>query len=54
MLSEEKAALLRQWNLFLLFFSFFGRTTHMARGILVPRPGIEPAPPALEVRSLNH
>ena len=25
-----------------------------ARGILVPRPGIEPAPPALEARSLNH
>ena len=24
-----------------------------ARGILVPRPGIEPVPPALEVRSLN-
>ena len=26
----------------------------MACGILVPRPGIEPAPPALEVWSLNH
>ena len=25
----------------------------MACGILVPRPGIEPAPPAVEVRSLN-
>ena len=23
-------------------------------GILVPRPGIEPIPPAMEVRSLNH
>ena len=26
----------------------------MACGILVPRPGIEPAPPALEAQSLNH
>ena len=25
-----------------------------ARGILVPRPGIEPMPPALGVRNLNH
>ena len=29
---------------------FFGQ---VACGILVPRPGIEPAPPALEVWSLN-
>ena len=27
---------------------------HEACGILVPRPGIEPVPPALEVQSLNH
>ena len=26
----------------------------MPRGILVPRPGIKPAPLALEVQSLNH
>ena len=26
----------------------------MACGILVPRTGIEPAPPAVEARSLNH
>ena len=26
----------------------------MACGILVPRPGIKPAPPALETQSLNH
>ena len=26
----------------------------MAGGILVPQPGIEPVPPAVEVRSLNH
>ena len=25
-----------------------------ACGILVPRPGIEPVPPALETQSLNH
>ena len=26
----------------------------MAYRILIPQPGIEPAPPALEARSLNH
>ena len=26
----------------------------MACGILVPQPGFEPAPPALEAQSLNH
>ena len=26
----------------------------MACGIIVPRPGIKPAPPAFEVQSLNH
>ena len=26
----------------------------MACGILVPQPGMEPAPPAVEVQSLNH
>ena len=30
---------------------FFGRK---ARGILAPRPGIEPAPPSLEGEVLNH
>ena len=33
--------------------SFFFRLCSMAYGILVPQPGIEPMPPALEVRSLN-
>ena len=37
---------------------FFGRRflwpRCMARGILVPQPGIEPAPLAVEVWSLNH
>ena len=32
-------------------FLFFGRA---ACGILVPQPGIEPVPPALEAQSLNH
>ena len=27
---------------------------HSASGILVPPPGIEPVPPALEARSLDH
>ena len=42
-------------NLHFRFFSFFyfGCTTRYA-GILVPRPGIEPSPPAVEARSLNH
>ena len=35
-----------------LFFIFWPRCA--ARGILVPRPGIEPAPLALKAWSLNH
>ena len=27
---------------------------HAAYGILVPRPGIEPTPPAVEAWNLNH
>ena len=27
---------------------------HVGYGILVPRPGIEPAPPAVEARTLKH
>ena len=34
------------------FFSFWLHCT--ACGILVPQPGIKPAPPALEAQSLNH
>ena len=33
---------------------FFLWTHHAARGILVPRPGIEPTPPAVEAWSLSH
>ena len=35
-----------------LFFFFF--LPHHACGILVPPPGMEPTPPALEARRLNH
>ena len=38
---------------FLILFYFFW-LHHVAWGILVPWPGIEPLPPALEVRSPNH
>ena len=37
----------------LLFVCLFW-PCHVACGILVPRPGMEPIPPAVEVRSLNH
>ena len=37
--------------LWILFFFFFG---HVACGILVTLPGVEPIPPSLEARSLNH
>ena len=36
---------------FLFFFFFFGQ---MACGTLVPQPGIEPMPTAVEAGSLNH
>ena len=34
-------------------FFFFFLPCREARRILVPRPGIEPAPPAVEAQSLN-
>ena len=37
------------------FFTFFGSGPHYAAcGILVPLPGIELMPPAVEAQSLNH
>ena len=39
---------------YLLFFFFFFWPYHMACGLLVPQPGIEPVPPAVEAWSLNH
>ena len=35
-------------------FLFFFRLCYAARGILIPPPGIELRPPALEAQSLNH
>ena len=37
---------------FILFFNFLAM--HVAFRILIPRPRIKPAPPALEARSPNH
>ena len=36
----------------LWLFSYFGH--HAAHGILVPHPGTEPTPSALEIHNLNH
>ena len=42
-------------SLFIEVFPFFVfATVHTARGILVPRPGIEPVAPAVEAQSPNH
>ena len=38
----------------IFIFIFFFWPCLASCGILVPRPGIEPAPPALETRSPNH
>ena len=35
------------------FFFFFFGSSYTACGILVPQPGIEPNPPAVEAQSLN-
>ena len=48
------------YNFFFFFFLLFDFNVfiywpcHVACGILVPQPGVEPAPPAVEVQSLNH
>ena len=41
-------------HLFVDCFVFFFWPCCTAYGILIPRPGIEPMPPALEAWSLNH
>ena len=41
-------------KIFLFNFNFNFWLHCAACGILVPQPGIEPVPPALEVQSLNH
>ena len=38
----------------LFYFIIFGHAARLACGILVPRPGIETVPPAVEVQSPNH
>ena len=45
-----------RWFYFLMFIIiyFIFWLCCAACGILVPQPGIEPTPPAVEVRSLNH
>ena len=46
-----------QYQVVFFFFkliNYFFWLRHVAHGILVPRPGIEPVPPVLEVPSLNH
>ena len=40
------------WNLGLFFSNFW--PCHVVCRILVPQPGIEPMPPTVEARSLNH
>ena len=44
----------RVWGFPFLFFLSFLWPCCTACGILVPRPGIEPTPPALEAWSPNH
>ena len=39
---------------FLSLFLFCVLASHMACGILVRQPGIEPEPPELEMQGLNH
>ena len=45
--------ILYNWYIVLGFFWGWG-VGHAAYGILVPRPGIEPTPPAVEAWNLNH
>ena len=63
--AEERVSPSRYWNLcfvvvvvhhgfFFFCISFYFSSTPMVCGILVPQPGIEPAPLALEAPSLNH
>ena len=42
------------WQVIYITYSFIYWPHHMARGILVPQPGIEPPPSALGACSLNH
>ena len=42
------------WQVIYITYSFIYWPHHAACGILVPRPGVEPPPPALGAWSLNH
>ena len=42
------------WLYFFKFTYFFFRLHHGAHAIFIPRPGIAPAPLAVEIQSLNH
>ena len=41
------------WHIFKIFFKLFFRSHHVACGIFVPQPGIDPTPPRVEVWCLN-
>ena len=47
-------SLIKYFIPFFYFLFLYFWPCHEARGILVPRPGIQPAPPAQEAHSLNH
>ena len=49
-----RSALLALLGHVFLLFSFFFWLCCMACGILVPQPGIEPMPPAVEDQGLSH
>ena len=51
--SQMLVTQMKQVSLFFYRPFFFFWTCHLSRGILVPQPGTEPEPPALEARSLN-
>ena len=46
----------RPFYLYIFYYYYFGLLCawHVACGILVPQPGIEPVFPAVEAWSLNH
>ena len=41
-------------NLLKVFLFYLFRSYHAACGILIPRPGIKPVPPAVKAQTLNH
>ena len=47
---EQKQILFPMWGFFLFFFFLCCAVRHVE----LPRPGIEPMPPALGAQSLNH